>query len=257
MEKNSSVHIDVRGLSLNYGERQIQRDLTFSIQRGDIFIIMGDSGSGKSTLMRHLIGLTAPSRGEILIDGKNIWTMQVQEREALRRRIGVTYQSGALWSSMTVGENVALPLQEFSSYDRNSIIDLVSLKLSLVGLNGFQGYYPSELSGGMQKRAGLARAIALDPEILFFDEPSAGLDPITSKKLDKLIQEIRDNLGTTVVIITHELSTILGIGDNSIFLDSDSKTIIARGRPVDLLKDSNSEKVREFFGSEFYTRELL
>jgi phospholipid/cholesterol/gamma-HCH transport system ATP-binding protein len=229
-----------------YGSLVIQRDLTFRVQHGDIFIIMGGSGCGKSTLLRHLIGLQAPAQGEVFYDGQSLWQVEPAERERMMRRFGVLYQSGALWSSMTLAENIALPLEQYTTLSPSQIGDLVSLKLALVGLVGFEDYYPSELSGGMQKRAGLARAMALDPDVLFFDEPSAGLDPVNSRRLDDLILELRDSLGATVVMVTHELASILTIGTNSVFLDADTKTMIAQGDPKKLLAESQDPKVRQF-----------
>src|SRR5881409_2712582 len=207
----ADAHITVNDLTMAYGSVVIQRDLTFTVRRGDIFIIMGGSGSGKSTLLRHLIGLQAPAQGEVWYDGQSLWQAEPAERERLMRCFGVLYQSGALWSSMTLAENIALPLEQYTDLSPSQISDLVSLKLALVGLAGFDDYYPSEISGGMQRRAGLARAIALDPDILFFDEPSAGLDPISSRLLDDLILSLRDSLGATVVIVTHELASIFAI----------------------------------------------
>ncbi len=236
----------VRDLTMAYGSVVIQRDLTFTVRRGDIFIIMGGSGSGKSTLLRHLIGLQAPAQGEVWYDGQSLWQAEPDERERIMRRFGVLYQSGALWSSMTLAENVALPLEQYTNLSPSQIRDLVSFKLALVGLEGFEAYYPSELSGGMQKRAGLARAMALDPDMLFFDEPSAGLDPISSRRLDDLILELRDSLGATVVVVTHELASIFTIGTNSVFLDADTKTMIAQGHPKTLLAESQDPKVRQF-----------
>ena len=229
-----------------YGSVVIQRDLTFTVQRGDIFIIMGGSGSGKSTLLRHLIGLQAPAQGEVFYDGQSLWQAEPAERERLMRRFGVLYQSGALRSSMTLAENIALPLEQYTDLSPSQIRELVSFKLALVGLAGFEAYYPSELSGGMQKRAGLARAMALDPDMLFFDEPSAGLDPINSRRLDDLILELRDSLGATVVVVTHELASILTIGTNSVFLDVETKTMIAQGHPKKLLAESQDPKVHQF-----------
>lgn len=240
------AHIVVKELTMAYGSFVIQRDLTFTIQRGDIFIIMGGSGCGKSTLLRHLIGLQTPAQGEVLYEGQSLWKVEPAERERLMRHFGVLYQSGALWSSMTLAENVALPLEQYTALSSSQISDLVSLKLALVGLAGFNDYYPSELSGGMQKRAGLARAMALDPDILFFDEPSAGLDPISSRRLDDLILELRDSLGATVVVVTHELASIFAIGTNSVFLDAETKTMIAQGDPKKLLAESPDPKVRQF-----------
>ena len=242
----TDAHITVEDLTMAYGDFIIQRDLTFTIERGDIFIIMGGSGCGKSTLMRHLIGLKSPARGRIMFEEVNFWDAEVAVRERMMRRFGVLYQSGALWSSMTLAENISLPLGEYTKLSPKDIGELVSLKLSLVGLTGFEDYYPAEISGGMQKRAGLARAMALDPEILFFDEPSAGLDPVSARLLDDLILELRDSLGATVVIVTHELASIFAIGNNSVFLDPDTKTMIAEGDPNKLLAESTDPKVKTF-----------
>jgi phospholipid/cholesterol/gamma-HCH transport system ATP-binding protein len=238
--------IVVRDLTMAYGSFVIQRDLTFTVRRGDIFIIMGGSGCGKSTLLRHLIGLMAPAKGDVFIDGENFWTAPPEVQERLKRGFGVLFQSGGLWSSMTLAENIALPLQEYTSLPPDQIREVVSLKLALVGLDGFDAFYPSEISGGMQKRAGLARAMALDPHILFFDEPSAGLDPISSCRLDELIIELRDSLGATVVVVTHDLASIFTIGNNSVFLDADSKTMVASGNPKVLRDECPDLKVREF-----------
>ena len=245
-ERLQDAHIFVHNLTMAYGSLVIQRDLTFGVQRGDIFIIMGGSGCGKSTLLRHLVGLQAPAQGEVFYDGQSLWQVEPAERERMIRRFGVLYQSGALWSSMTLAENIALPLEQYTDLSARQIGELVSLKLALVGLGGFEDYYPSALSGGMQKRAGLARAMALDPDILFFDEPSAGLDPVNSRRLDDLILELRDSLGATVVMVTHELASILTVGTNAVFLDADTKTMIAQGAPKKLLAESHDPKVRQF-----------
>ncbi len=239
-------HIEVRDLTMAYGENLIQRDLSFAVNRGDIFIIMGGSGCGKSTLMRHLVGLLYPAKGSILYNGRDFWQSAPEQHEALMRRIGVLYQRGALWSSMTLAENVALPLTEYSTLSPGEIREIVSFKLALVGLAGFEDYYPTELSGGMQKRAALARAMALDPDVLFFDEPSAGLDPISARLLDELIIELRNSLGATIVVVTHELASIFAIGNNSVFLDTDTKTMIATGDPNRLLKESQDPRVIRF-----------
>jgi len=240
------AHIAVQDLTMAYGDFVIQHDLTFTIRRGDIFIIMGGSGCGKSTLLRHLIGLKAPARGRVLYEGTSYWESPPAEQERIKRGFGMSFQSGALWSSLTLAENVALPLAEFTELGQAEIAEVVSLKLSLVGLAGFEEFYPSEISGGMQKRAALARAIALDPEILFFDEPSAGLDPISSRRLDDLILELRDSLGTTVVVVTHELASIFTIGNNSVFLDQETRTMIATGNPKTLRDESPDPGVRAF-----------
>ena len=239
-------HIEVRGLTMAYGSRVIQKDLDFTVNRGDIFVIMGGSGCGKSTLLKHMIGLYEPAAAEILYDGASFQRAGDEERDRMRRRWGITYQGGGLFSAMTLAENVALPLQQYTPLDAATIGELVSYKLALVGLAGFEDYYPSEISGGMQKRAGLARAIALDPEILFFDEPSAGLDPISSRLLDELILHMRDALGATVVIVTHELASIFAIGNNSVFLDAETRTMLDQGDPQRLLTGSSHEVVRRF-----------
>jgi phospholipid/cholesterol/gamma-HCH transport system ATP-binding protein len=249
--------IVVRDLTMAYGGFVIQRDLTFTVRRGDIFIIMGGSGSGKSTLLRNLIGLMAPARGDVFIDGENFWAAPPEAQERLKRRFGVLFQSGGLWSSMTLAENVALPLQAYTALRPSQIREVVALKLALVGLAGFEAFYPAELSGGMQKRAGLARAMALDPDMLFFDEPSAGLDPISSRLLDELIIELRDSLGSTVVVVTHDLASIFTIGDNSVFLDADAKTMIASGDPKWLRDKSPDPKVREFLTRGEFGHEAL
>jgi len=242
----AAAHIEVRDLTMAYGDFVIQSDLTFTIRRGDIFIIMGGSGCGKSTLLRHLIGLKTPAKGSVFITGEDLWASDEDHRTQIMRRFGVMYQYGALWSSMTLEENISLPVHEFTDYSHQEIKELASLKLALVGLKGFEDYYPSEVSGGMRKRAALARAMALDPEILFLDEPSAGLDPISAKLLDELILELRDALGATVVVVTHELPSIFTMGNNSVFLDAEAKTMIATGDPNELLRQSSDERVVGF-----------
>ena len=238
--------IEVDNLTMAYGDFVIQRDLKFTIKPQEIFVIMGDSGSGKSSLLKHMIGLKAPQAGTIHLHGEDFWDQTPETRSLLSRNFGVLYQSGALWSSMTLAENVSLPLATYSEYSPSEIEDIVSFKLSLVGLDGFGGYYPSEISGGMKKRAGLARAMALDPDILFFDEPSAGLDPISAKRLDDLILELRDGLGATIVIVTHELASIFAVGDRGIFVDADARTQTALGPITDLRANPPTPKVAEF-----------
>lgn len=238
--------IVVQGLEMAYGSFVLMRDLNFTISRGDIFIIMGGSGCGKSTLLKHLVGLKRPASGEILYDGVSYWDAPPEVQEQLKRRFGILFQSGALWSSMTLAENVALPLEQYTTLSPGEIRELVSLKLALVGLGGFEEFYPSEISGGMKKRAGLARAMALDPDLLFFDEPSAGLDPISARLLDDLIIELSESLGTTVVVVTHELASIFAIGTNSVFLDPDVKSMTAAGDPKRLLRESQDPKVINF-----------
>lgn len=239
-------HIVVRDLTMAFGTFVLMHDLSFTINHGDVFIIMGGSGCGKSTLLRHLIGFIEPAKGEIYYEGENFTEADPERRQALLRRMGVLFQSGALWSSMTLAENVGLVLEEYTALSPAEIREVASLKLALVGLKGFEDYYPSQISGGMQKRAGLARAMALDPEILFFDEPSAGLDPISSRLLDELILELRNSLGATVVVVTHELASIFTIGNNSVFLDPESKTMIASGNPKELLAQSQDPRVLRF-----------
>ena len=243
---SGSDPIEVRGLTMAFGDRVVMRDLDFTVQRGDVFVIMGGSGSGKSTLLRHLLGLLEPVEGEILYGGESFTAAPPEDRARLLRRCGVTFQTGGLWSSLTLAENVALLIEEYTDLPAAEIRELARLKLALVGLRGFEDYYPSEISGGMQKRAGLARAIALDPEILFFDEPSAGLDPVSARLLDQLILELRDSLGATVVVVTHELDSIFTIASNSIFLDTESRTIVASGDPHVLKSDAPHPAVRRF-----------
>jgi len=244
--KRKGPHIEVRHLTMAFGDFIVMRDLNFTVKHGEVFIIMGGSGCGKSTLLRHMIGLIEPAAGEVLYDGVSFTKADPEHREAMLRRFGVLYQGGALWSSMTLAENVGLPLEEFTQLKPAEIREIASLKLALVGLKGFEDYFPSQISGGMQKRAGLARAIALDPEILFFDEPSAGLDPISSRLLDDLILELRDNLGATIVVVTHELASIFAIGNNSVFLDAESRTMIANGDPKELLAHCTDHRVQAF-----------
>jgi len=244
--KAAEPHITVSDLTMAYGDFLIQRDLSFTVNHGDVFIIMGGSGCGKSTLLKHLIGLKSPASGDVFFENANFWQASEDEREAIKRKFGTLFQSGALWSSMTLVENVVLPLRQYTNLGEPEMRDVGSYKLSLVGLAGFEDFYPSEISGGMKKRAGLARAMAMDPEILFFDEPSAGLDPISAKLLDDLILELRESLGTTVVIVTHELASIFAIGNNCVFLDTDSKTMLATGNPRELRDSSPDFTVRNF-----------
>ena len=244
--KSAQPRIRVVDLTMAYGDFVIQRDLNFDVARGEIFIIMGGSGCGKSTLLRHLIGLIRPAKGDVFFDGESFWGADDEQRQLMVRRFGVLYQSGALWSSMTLAENIGLPLGEFTDLTPGQIREVAALKLSLVGLGGFEDFYPSEISGGMQKRAGLARAMALDPDILFLDEPSAGLDPVSSRLLDDLILQLRDSLNCTVVAVTHELASIFTIGDNSVYLDAETRTMLAQGNPRTLLAESKDPKIRAF-----------
>jgi phospholipid/cholesterol/gamma-HCH transport system ATP-binding protein len=243
---DAETAIVVENVDIAYGDFVIQRNLDFAVRRGEIFVIMGGSGCGKTTVMRTMIGLKAPARGRVITNGISFWQAEPAVRERLARSFGAVYQSGALWSSMTLAENVALPLGEYTDLSRAEIRDVVSLKLALVGLAGFEDFYPSAISGGMRKRAGVARALALDPQYLFFDEPSAGLDPVTSSLLDDLIVELRDSLGTTVVVVTHELASIFAIADDCVFLDAETHTMIAGGDPKRLRDESPDERVREF-----------
>lgn len=237
--------IAVSDLTMAFGDRVVQERLSFEIRKGEIFVIMGDSGCGKSTLMRHMTGLERPAAGRVRYGEHAFWPGTDRDREQILRRVGILFQSGALWSSMTLEENVRLPLEEHVGLPLREARALARLKLALVGLAGFEDHYPAEISGGMKKRAGLARAIALDPDVLYFDEPSAGLDPLSSRRLDDLILRLRDSLGATVVLVTHELASITELGDHAVFLDAERKTMTAEGHPTELL-DSPDPKVREF-----------
>ena len=243
---SAETMIEVRDLTIGYGDRIVMENLSFTISSGEIVCIMGGSGCGKSTLLKHLIGLYEPMKGDILIRNKSIVNADEKEKKAIMRSFGVTYQGGALFGSMTVAENVELPLREYTDLPVDERMEIARKKLELVGLAGFGDYMPSELSGGMRKRAGLARALALEPDLLFFDEPSAGLDPLSSADLDRLILSLRDNFGATVVIITHELDSIFAIGDRGLMLDKARRTIVADGKPEVLAKESEDPWVRDF-----------
>jgi phospholipid/cholesterol/gamma-HCH transport system ATP-binding protein len=247
--RSAGARIRVEDLTMAFGSHVVQRNISFEVGAGEIFVVMGDSGCGKSTLMRHMIGLNRPAAGRVLYGEADFWEAGEEERERLQRGFGVLYQTAALFSSMTLEENVSMPLVEYSRLSPDRVREIALLKLALVGLDGFEKYYPSEISGGMRKRAGLARAMALDPGILYFDEPSAGLDPLSSRRLDDLILELRNSLGTTIVLVTHELPSIFALGDNAIFLDAERKTMIAQGKPSEL-QDSPDPKVRAFMGRE-------
>jgi phospholipid/cholesterol/gamma-HCH transport system ATP-binding protein len=238
--------IETKNLDMGYGSFVLMRNLNITVHRGDIFIIMGGSGCGKSTLLRILIGLKEPMRGQVFHRGASFWEVDAEKRQHMMKRFGILYQSGALWSSMTLAENVTLPLEQYTDLSRTEMREMASLKLALVGLAGFEEFYPSEISGGMRKRAGIARAMALDPDILFFDDPSAGLDPVSARMLDDLILELRDSLGTTIVVVTHELASIFIIGNNSIYLDVESKTMTASGDPKRMLEETKDPAVRRF-----------
>ncbi len=244
MSQKPVIHVE--NLNIGYGSKVIMQNLCFDIPKGDIFIIMGGSGCGKSTLLRTLTGLIPPQAGHIWIHDTDFTHASPQDKLNIMKRSGILYQGGALFSSMTLAENVALPLQQYTQHSPDRINQIVSFKLALVGLCGYEDYYPSEISGGMRKRAGLARALALDPDIVYFDEPSAGLDPVSSKNLDDLILEINKTLGTTIIVVTHELPSIFAIGKNSIFLDKTIQTISAKGNPNDFLKNPPNRQVYEF-----------
>lgn len=243
---NQENYLQVEDLTVAYGDYVLMKEISFNVKNHDIFFIMGGSGCGKSSLLHILTGLNRSSSGRFLINGVDFQQANLTEQSLIMQQSGILYQSGALFSSMTLAENVSLPLEQYTNYSKKLIQELVSLKLALVGLHGFEDFYPSEISGGMNKRAGLARALALDPAILYCDEPSAGLDPLSSKLLDDLIVELNASLGTTFVIVSHELASILSIGTNSIFLDGSSKSIKGYGRPQDLLQNPPNKQVYNF-----------
>ena len=243
---SSLAKLTVRGLTMAYGPQVVMRDLNFEIQDQDIFAIVGGSGCGKSTLLRHLIGLLEPAQGSILYGGKDFTATDPAERGPFIRSFGVMYQSGALWSSLTLGENISMPLEEAGDLPASTVRDLVAYKLSLVGLAGYEDYYPAQISGGMNKRAGIARAMALDPEILFLDEPGAGLDPLSARRLDDLILHLRDSQGSTIVMVTHELASIFSIANRVLFLDTATRTQGALGDPRELRDHSDNPAVRLF-----------
>jgi phospholipid/cholesterol/gamma-HCH transport system ATP-binding protein len=238
--------IEVRDLSVGYDDVPVQRGVSFDVKRGSVFAIMGISGCGKSTLLRALIGLLPPSAGSIQFDGEDYWALPETERAIRGRRFGVLFQGGALWTSLTASENVALPLQMFSTRSKPSIDALVAMKLSLVGLDAGRNSMPADLSGGMQRRVGLARALSLDPDILFLDEPSAGLDPISARRLDDLILRLRDGFGVTVIMVSHELSSLFTTCDDGVFLDAESRTAIAHGAPRTLREECQLPVVHSF-----------
>ena len=238
--------IEASVIDCGYGDEPLLKGLSFTVRRGEIFFIIGGSGCGKSTLLRHLVGLIRPTAGDVKFFGESFLDADTTRRRDLLKRFGVLYQGGALWSSLTLLENVCLPLEEYTSLNRRERSELAAFKLSQVGLSGYENYYPSEISGGMKKRAGLARALALDPDIVFFDEQSAGLDPITSRKLDELILQVRELLGTTCVVVSHELDSIFGVADRVLMLDKAARGCIALGDPRELATGSSDPRVIEF-----------
>jgi phospholipid/cholesterol/gamma-HCH transport system ATP-binding protein len=242
--------VTLRDVTLAFGPRIILHDLAFDVRRGSIFAVMGGSGCGKSTVLKSMIGLLRPRHGTVCVAGEDYWAGSDQRRTAIGRRFGVLFQNAALWSALTVGENVALPMRMFTGLDETAIRRLVRLKLGLVGLEGVEDMAPSDLSGGMRERAGLARALALDPDVLFLDEPSAGLDPITSRRLDDLILNLRDGLGATIVIVSHELPSLFAIADDGVFLDAQTRTAIAHGAPKTLRDSCTDPLVAAFMRRE-------
>lgn len=243
---NPGPAIEVANLACGYDGKPVLKDISFTVARGEIFFIIGGSGCGKSTLLRHMVGLHAPTAGTVKFLGQSFTDADTVARRGMLKTFGMLFQSGALWSSLTLRKNVALPLEEYTTLSRGEIDEIASLKLSQVGLGGFEDYYPAEISGGMKKRAGLARALALDPAIVFFDEPSAGLDPVTSRKLDELIRQIRETFGTTIVVVSHELASIFDLADRVIMLDRAEQGIIAEGRPRELAANGRDPRVAEF-----------
>ncbi len=242
--------LSARGLECGYDGRVVLQDVSFDVRRGEAFFIIGGSGCGKSTLLRNLVGLNEPAKGDVRFFGRPFTTAEPAERRAQLRTFGMLFQSGALWSSLTLRQNVSLPLEEYADLSRREREQLAALRLAQVGLQGFEDYYPSEISGGMRKRAALARALALDPAIVFFDEPSAGLDPVTSRRLDELALQIRDAFGTTLVVVSHELDSIFRIADRVIMLDRDARGIVAEGPPRELARSSPDPRVQEFLRRE-------
>lgn len=246
----SEAIIRVENLSVGFGGKPLLADLNFEVDRGEVFVILGESGSGKSTVLKNMIGLLRPLSGRVLIEGADLNAADDEGRRAIQRKFGVAYQAGALFGSMSLIDNIRLPLEEYTGLDADAIGLIARMKLSLVGLSGFEQKMPAELSGGMQKRAAIARAMALDPAILFLDEPSAGLDPITAAELDQLILRLAQTLDVTFVVVSHELASIFAIADRAIMLDRESGSIIAAGPPAELRDNSSNPRVRQFFNRE-------
>ena len=249
MDKREPVII-VEGLTVKYGDNMVLDNVSFEVYKGEIFVIAGGSGCGKSTLLKHIIGLETPYSGKIIINGIDTTNIEEEKIEKLRRGIGMLFQGSALFGSMTIGENVAIPLTEFTDLSQDAMDLIVKMKLGMVDLSGYENYFPSELSGGMKKRAGIARAMSLEPAMLFLDEPSAGLDPVTTAELDMLIKKINGGIGTTMVIVTHELETIFNVAHRIIMLDKETKGIIAEGDAKDLKEHSQNRRVRNFFNRQ-------
>ena len=244
------IEIEVRDLTMGYGDRIIMEGLNCDIKKGEIFVILGGSGCGKSTLLKHMIGLYPPVAGNIFIKGQSIVDASFQDKQNIMKSFGVLYQSGALFGSLTLQENICIVLEEHTTLSKAEQKERANEKLALVDLYGFNDFYPSEISGGMKKRAGLARALALNPDLLFFDEPSAGLDPISSANLDRLLLKLRDEIGATMVIVTHELDSIYAIANKVIVLDKDSKNIIASGDPTELRENCDIDFVKRFLNRD-------
>lgn len=245
LEKVSKV-LELKEVGLSYGDHKVLEKVSFAVREGDCVVVIGGSGCGKSTVLKAMTGLLEPNGGKVMVRGRDYWASDSVERSLITKEFGVLFQGGALWSSMSLMENVSLPLKTHTALGDEEIAQIASYKLSLVGLRGFENFYPSELSGGMKKRAGLARAMALDPKVLFLDEPSAGLDPLTSRRLDDLINELKESLGITFLVITHELASIFEIADYAVFLDAETKTLIDQGTPLQLLHSSAHDQVRTF-----------
>jgi phospholipid/cholesterol/gamma-HCH transport system ATP-binding protein len=246
MIQETTPAIEVTDLASSFDDQVVLDGISFKVRPAEIFFVIGKSGCGKTTLLRNMVGLIKPVRGEVRFDGRSFTGADSRSRRELLRTFGMLFQSGALWTSLTLSENIALPLEEYTGLPPDEIRNIAAFKLAQVGLTGFEEHFPSEISGGMRKRAGLARALALDPSIVFFDEPSAGLDPVTARNLDDLIVQIRDTFGTTIVIVSHDVDSIFGIADRLVMLDRETHGIIAEGRPADVVAHSSNPEVVDF-----------